>query len=242
MDDDVLPVRLPLTLAQFHQLPRNPAYKYEYLGGEAVLSPRPKYYHAVLDLRPPVPAEPLDLRPLVLEEIGQLAPLLSGAFRGLPPFAGLDDDPRQAAAARALERTRKGDDGPLVPSASFVARDGDRAIGMMCVTLLPDGDPTDWDSYYWREPPPADLVERRGGRPHLTWVCVSPPLAGRGIGTGLLAAAVRGLLDLGYAQLHSTFVLGNDSSLLWHWRNGFRLLPYPGSYRLMQERWKAYRG
>jgi hypothetical protein len=24
-------------------------------------------------------------------------------------------------------------------------------------------------------------------------------------------------------------------SLLWHWRNGFRLLPYPGSRRRMME-------
>jgi hypothetical protein len=31
-------------------------------------------------------------------------------------------------------------------------------------------------------------------------------------------------------------MLGNHSSMLWHWRNGFRLLPYPASRRLQQQR------
>src|SRR5207245_1746906 len=51
MCDEWMPVvELPLTLEQFHQLPRNPAYKYELIGGKAYLSPRPKHFHAQLDL------------------------------------------------------------------------------------------------------------------------------------------------------------------------------------------------
>src|SRR5262249_24244502 len=186
-------------------------------------------------------SETIDLRPLRLEVIGELAPFLADAFRVQPPFAGLEDDARRQAAARALERTAGGKDGPLVGPASFVAHDGEQVVGLLCVTLLPDGDPTDWDSYYWREPPPADAVARRQGRPHPPWTWGGPPRAGRGLGWAMLGAAGRGLLGLGYTQLHSTFVLGTDSSMLWHWRNGFRLLPYPGSYRLMQERWKRGR-
>jgi hypothetical protein len=53
-----------------------------------------------------------------------------------------------------------------------------------------------------------------------------------------LAAAVRELLALGYTQLASTFLAGNDSSTLWHWRNGFQLLAYPGSLRAMRARWR----
>ena len=60
---------------------------------------------------------------------------------------------------------------------------------------------------------------------------VSPLDAGRGVGTALLNAAARELLALGYTELASTFLLGNESSMLWHWRNGFRLLQYPGSRR-----------
>jgi hypothetical protein len=36
---------------------------------------------------------------------------------------------------------------------------------------------------------------------------------------------------MGFTHLASTFLLGNDSSMLWHWRNGFQLAGYPGSRR-----------
>jgi len=73
------------------------------------------------------------------------------------------------------------------------------------------------------------------GRPHLTWIFVSPWQAGYGVGMALLAAAVQGLIGLGYRELASTFLLGNESSTHWHWRAGFRLLAYPGSMRVMRE-------
>src|SRR5271154_3571810 len=43
------PMELKISFADFLRLPRNNAYKYEYLDGRACLSPRPKYYHALLD-------------------------------------------------------------------------------------------------------------------------------------------------------------------------------------------------
>ena len=46
-------IELPLTIEQFHRLPENPDYKYEYLGRKAWLSPRPNSYHALLTAREP---------------------------------------------------------------------------------------------------------------------------------------------------------------------------------------------
>jgi L-amino acid N-acyltransferase YncA len=80
--------------------------------------------------------------------------------------------------------------------------------------------------------PPADCIEKRLGRPHLTWIFVTRFLAGKGVGSLLLTAAVTKLRALGFTQLLTTFVLGNDSSMLWHWRNGFELLSYPNSIRV----------
>jgi hypothetical protein len=54
-----------------------------------------------------------------------------------------------------------------------------------------------------------------------------------GIGSALLGHATNALLKLGYTELASTFLLGNESSTLWHWMNGFRLISYAGSYRAM---------
>src|SRR5262249_55086634 len=154
----------------------------------------------------------------------------------------LDDATRQEAARQALERTRTGGDGPWVERGSFVAHEDGRPVGAILVTLLPDGDPCDWDSYYWPGPPPPDCVERRLGRPHLTWVFVAPLHAGEGVGTALLAAAAGALRGLGFTELLSTFMVGNDSSMLWHWRNGFRLLAYPGSRRELRKRWQKRAG
>jgi hypothetical protein len=65
---------------------------------------------------------------------------------------------------------------------------------------------------------------------------VAPFQAGYSIGTNLLTSAVRELRALGFRQLATTFLLGNESSMLWHWRNGFALLPYPGSLRRIRRR------
>ncbi|MBY0527573.1 MAG: GNAT family N-acetyltransferase [Gemmataceae bacterium] len=231
-------IKLSLTIEQFHELPRHPAYKYEYLAGQAWLTPRSKHYHAILDLKPlDVPVD-ATLRHVEDSDWPDLHHLFSAAFHRTQPYGSLDEPTRMQAAEEALERTRTGGDGPWIRQASFVALEDANIIGAVFVTLLPKGDLCDWDSYHWTAPPPPDCIERRQGNAHLTWIFVAPLLGGQGTGSVLLAAAVRELIALGYTQLVSTFMLGNDASMLWHWRNGFQLLSYPGSFRLMKERWK----
>ncbi len=183
-------LRLSLSLAELHQLPRHPAFRYEFVDGEAWITPRPRCYHARLDL---------------------LAFVAAPAQMEVP----------QAAPVRAF---RDEDWEALVPV--FAA-----PVGALLVTLLPGGDPSDPDTYRWTAPPPEDCLARGAGQAHLTWVFVQPNLAGRGVGMALLRAAAEALLGLGYRELLSTFLLGNDSSMLWHWRAGFHLLPYPLSRR-----------
>ncbi len=258
MCDEWMPtIELPLSLEQFQQLPRNPAYKYEYVNGKACLTPRSRHYHATLDLSPRPYSGDVDVRPVKAGELEKLVPLFAATFRSIQPYGSLDDETRLKAARHAMERTRTGGDGPLIEQASFIALENPHPyppppvgggqgggaagdlIGAILITLLPNGDPCEWDSYRWEEPPPPDCIERRLGRPHLTWIFVAHHLAGRGVGTALLAASVNALCNMGFPQLLTTFMVGNDSSMLWHWRNGFRLLSHPGSRRLRDERWKG---
>ncbi len=224
-------IKLPLTAEQFGQLPRNPAYRYEYRDGCAHLTPRARHYHALLSLRPIETPEPVAVEPISAAALADLVLLFAEAFEAIQPYGGLDEATRRRAAAEALERTRGGGDGPWIEQASFLARRQGDVVGAILVTLLPEGDPCDWSSYYWPGRAPEHCIEQRLGRPHLTWIFVAPLRAGQGVGTALLARTVRALLALGYTELLSTFMIGNDSSLLWHWRNGFRLLAYPGSLR-----------
>jgi hypothetical protein len=249
IDEWMTTLRLRLTLEEFHRLPRHPAYKYEYLSGEAYLTPYPKHYHAVLPLPPPfvpeAPEAPADLvvRGVAETDLPNLEPVFRAAFARMQPLASLTPEVRAEAAHQALQRTASSGDGPWVRQASFVAAraPAGELIGSALVTLLPEGDPCDWDSYCWQDPPPGDCVERRLGRPHLTWIFVAGLRAGQGTGTALLGAVTRALVGLGYRELVSTFLLGNESSMLWHWRNGFRLLPYPGSLRHIGQRFREHR-
>jgi ribosomal protein S18 acetylase RimI-like enzyme len=236
-------IELPISIEQFHKLPYNPAYKYEYFGERAVLTPRPKFSHVILQLRDRLAVrDEIDaqvtvrVRPLRDDDWDLLADPFSNAFFRVFPFSALDDDQRRDAGDQCLRHTRNSGDGPVIMPACFVATDDEQPFGAILVTLWPDRDLSDWKAGDWPEAPPSDCVQKRLGVPHLTWVFVDSIVQDYGVGTALLRAAVNGLLDMGYDRLSSTVLQGNDSSLLWHWRNGFELLENPGSRRRMQRR------
>src|SRR5439155_5859858 len=97
-------------------LPRNPAYRYEYLAAEARLAPRPRFYHALLSLERCPAAGPLPhqvaVRPLVEADFAELAHVFAAAFERQQPFASLDPEKRLHAARASLHRVRAGVDGP----------------------------------------------------------------------------------------------------------------------------------
>ncbi len=251
LEDCFRVIRLPLSLAEFHRLPRNPAYKYEYINGATWLSPRPKFYSARLDLSARAVGadagieldEPVAIRRLEDRDWPRLSRLFSASFSRVQPFASLSDRRRIEAARSCLRSTREGRDGPLIRPACLVALDRARArpLGAILVTLVPPVDLDDFWSLAWKEPPPPGCVERREGHAHITWIFVGPLRAGHGVGSALLAHAAEGLRELGYSELISTFLLGNESSMLWHWRNGFELLSYAGSLRRFRAMMRASR-
>ncbi len=247
MIEDLFPaIKLPLSFEQFELLPRNPAYKYEYWDGCGRLTPRPKFYHAVLELKSFVRPvfgiqtdDELGFRRVTADDWERLPPLLAAAFHRVQPFASLVDTARLRAAETCIWHTRDGADGPLIPEASLVMeRKSDReAVAAVLVTLGPAGGPADVSS--WRRTTPAGNAAHDGGQPHLTWIFVAPWHARLGVGTALLDVAAQALAEQGYSELASTFLLGNESSQLWHWRNGFRLLPHFGSMRSIREQLPA---
>src|SRR4029077_8926664 len=147
------------------------------------------------------------------------------------------DRRRLEASRECLKFTRDGGDGPIIDAACYVAlgERQDHPVGAIFVTLVPPVNLDDFWSLRWKSPPPPDCIERRLGRAHLTWIFVGPWHAGYGVGTALLARASQSLLELGYTELISSFILGNTSSMLWHWRTGLQLLPYAGSRRKFRE-------
>jgi GNAT superfamily N-acetyltransferase len=241
MSDEWMPsLKLNLTRAEFDAIPRHPAFKYELIQGKTYVSPWPRYAHARLRLRrfraATADLGKANLRLVQPSDLAGLVPAFRSAFARQQPIASLSDEIATKAAEKSLQFTFDGNDGPLAEPASFVALHDDEIVGAILITLLPGGDDCDWGSLHWHDPPPPDLWQKGEGQPHLTWIFVKHFEQGDGIGTQLLHRAVRALKKQGYAMLWTTFMIGNDSSLRWHWRNGFELLPNGLSKRRLRMR------
>jgi|SRR5271165_1798355 len=231
------PLQLSLSEEESRRLPRHPAYQYDYIHGTLFLTPRPKYFHGVLEFsRQQSPPEnelaaDLHIRQIEADDRTSLPAVFASAFETAQPFSGLDPADRLRAATAALEKTWVNGDGPVVTEACFSAIYPHKRVPLaaILITLVPGGDPSIRESYRWPEPRPS--INPMAAQPHLTWIFVAPVWKYRGIASLLLDRAVKVLLGMGYASLWSTFLVGNDASALWHWRNGFTLAPYPYSKR-----------
>ncbi|MEX2140210.1 MAG: hypothetical protein WD894_13175 [Pirellulales bacterium] len=234
-------IKLKLSWDDFLRLPQNPAYKYEYLDGEAWLAPHAKLYHAVLELadfRSPEPDllnDQVQIRRLEDHDWENLPGVFVSAFARVSPFAYLDDEEQLAAARDCLGFTRSGGNGQIIPDATVVAldpKDGS-VVGGFLVTLVPDIPLSDAD---FGHVPKKNVSRRQKLVPHLTWVFVKFWSARHGIATAMLAEAAESLRGLGHTRMTTTFLLGNESSTLWHWRVGFRLAAYSMSQRQFERR------
>jgi len=233
------PLQLSLAKPDYDELPRHPAYRYEYIQGMAWITPLPRFHHCRLDLA----TGPADdgqtcpwegtIRPLVEADWALLPEVFAIAFRGIEPFSGLSHASAVEAARASLDQTRLHGDGPLIAESCWIAELNGQPIGAALVTLLPLTDPTSERGYFWQENPPADAVETRQGRPHLTWIFVRHPASKRGVGLALLSAVCGHLQTMGFGELLSTVLDGNTPSMLWHWRMGFTLLQHAESHRRM---------
>jgi GNAT superfamily N-acetyltransferase len=233
-------IRFPLPYNLWRKLPRVATHKNEYLDGEVWLTPRPKTFDVFLkidDWSPPKPVEndfrrhPIEVSIDSLNEADwpMLADVFHSAFANLQPLWSWNDHAAATASRAIMRSTRRGDDGPLVTEACFVARakldwgketEEPKLCGGAIVTLAPIsrlwGVPTE-DAI----PHPTD--PERKVLPHLTWIFVSQFQQHSGIGTLLLEDVINTLKGRGYRTLTSTVSTENAQSLQWHWRNGFQM-------------------
>lgn len=244
MDKWLQPLQLAMSADEFQSFVPHPAFRSEYISGELRLSPRPRNYHCLLPIGEAVPRQQVLVRNGNLVQMHQMSPtdgnalieLFVAAFSRTVPICQLSAEGRRQCATECLTRTLEGRDGPLVRDACFVALDGDQQLcGAILITLLQRGDLGRFDDPRWLETAPENALTQRWGRPHLTWIFVRQEMSRWGIGGALLSCSLAALHGYGYEELASTFLLGNDSSTLWHWRMGFQVLPYTASARRMYE-------
>ncbi len=226
-----------MSFGSYMRLPRHPAYKFEYWDGQLRITPRWNSHAMFLALRAPSPEEVGNdgeglaaIRPLTGGDWDVLPEVLARAFADVPPLGVLSSRRRIWAARDWLWSTRDGDEGALVEPACVVAVDRNesaRMLGALIVTQMA-GFTRTW--YVGRRlaepsPPPPDLDDGRE-QPQISWIFVDPAVSGQGVATAMLAIAARSLWGSGYRELASATDRGNVTSMAWHWRNGFMLLPH----------------
>lgn len=233
-------IDFPLPWKTWEKLPRLPSYKNEYWDGRAHYTPRPRTCDAYLDLStwpgPPRPQKAIagrdrvTIRRLREGDWSEVADAFHGAFAAQPPLSSWNKYAARRAARCIIEWTRLGRDGPLVHDACFTAwtdamkkdDEPDWLCGAAIITLVPAkhlrGAPTEATVPHSEDP-------NRPLLPHLNWIFVNQWLHRHGIGTALLESVVAALRAKGLRCLASTCLQDNAASLMWHWRNGFRLPP-----------------
>jgi GNAT superfamily N-acetyltransferase len=237
LEDWYRPIEVTIPFEQWALFPKLLGYRNEYFDGRAVWTPRPKAYNAVLHLdrfacdddECGSPVSKIVVRGLREEDWDTLALAFDDAFQRVSPFCSLTNPERMTAATDCLAHTRRGGDGEFLSDASVVATDdAGRLVGALLVTRWTYADGSDTA---------GTLRSTESTDAHITWAFVRQIDAGHGIGTRMLVEAVCRLRDRHFAKLYTTFMSGNEPSLLWHWRNGFTLLPHPLSPRELRRRW-----
>src|SRR4051812_43330300 len=84
-------IRIPLSIEQFRMIPRNPAYKQEFLDGEMIVSQRPDLNACLLSLVVPTPwlvddQDVATVRPLTEGDWDALPEVMTSAFDTQAPF------------------------------------------------------------------------------------------------------------------------------------------------------------
>jgi hypothetical protein len=181
----------------FERLPRHPDWKYEYINGQAMLSPRPR----ALRLRRPTGQPVTQVRPGI--EIRALdagadgaavAALLTEVWSREDPYRSYDDQGKtlRGEIERGLSTARFG--------AVAMDQGAQRA---------------------------AALVHGEHEQPTLTWLTVGFEARERGLATALLAWICVMLNERGVRELASGASAANLASLRWHLSRGFALAADP---------------
>ena len=220
-------ITFPLARKLYSRMPRHPSFKHEYWDGALHWSPRPHTCEVSLDLaawQPPPPNEerlrpkepPVQVRRLAESDWPLLAPVFRSAFAAWPPLSQWEGPAPLRASRCLIEWTRRGRDGPLIAEACVVAYDreedgAESLVGAALITQRPAG--------RWRR----SAESEEAPLPHLTWIFVSQWEQRRGIATRLLGAVVEELRAHGHGTLASTVLTAHEATMLWHWRQRFRL-------------------
>jgi hypothetical protein len=218
IDDYVTPLKMPMTIDGFSRFPTLAGYKAELKGGNVEITYTPRLSMARLRVArreartvSGVTIEPIDVKPM--QE--PLAKLFAMSLAHVPPLDTMAPTTRRHAADAEMKHLANGGHGEVYGRACFGAVDAtsQKLIGAALVTRI------SLTSSEWPEEQlPSTLL-------NLTWLFVAPERQRGAAGTTLLERVVNTLADEGHEWLVSHIPQENVPGVMFHWRNGFELVP-----------------
>jgi GNAT superfamily N-acetyltransferase len=193
-----------MSFEEYRALPMHPAWRHEYYGGMAHLSPRDTavaFLRLPVAPRPPVPLPAAHcLRPPDPDaDRDALADAFFCAFAETVEYCDWDEENIRVAARDAVRTCFAGRRGAFLPGFSrLVVSD---SVGVVAAALLvrPESEPT----------------------AHLDLLFVRPEAHRTGLATAAVTDCVNALHAAGELLLTSAYHVGNDASVAWHTRFGF---------------------
>ena len=188
---------LPMTIDEFHAMPRKLGWKTEYWDGQAHISPR---WLAIVTARAPVTPRavyaPCDLRPATEQDLRRLTPAYVAAFQETIDHCNQRVAQIKTAAKRILTGFFAGSRGRPHPASQLAIHAG-QIIGA------------------------ALIVERAEEQPLLDLLFVRPQWHRKWVARVVVGGAMNALHSAGVHELASRYLLGNQESRAWHHHFGF---------------------
>lgn len=198
-------MKLPMSMDDFHRVPRHPDWKWEYWDGAAQLSYRPRTIELTLDTAAAVRVtRQHDVRLVdTTRDQERLRTFLADVWRTEDPCRTFDEQTTDEWLRYGLDTSFTRLDEP----AGILVEAGAELVGAVVT----------------ERPYPRDEIQVLC----LGWLTVRSGYRCDGVATAMLAAVVEVLRTAGVQQLRSGVSVGNRPSLYWHWRNGFQAVSDP---------------
>lgn len=195
-------LEIPMSLDEYHRLPRKLGWTYDYEGGRAIVGPAEVLVDVARSATIPVRAGSLDPLRLCLVEadhVFALEKLYFEAFRPTAETAGLADADVRAEATFSMILYASGALGmPMTCSRALV--DGNRPVAALLVVEAPSG-------------------------PRMQLLMVHPQFQRRGLATALLGEVCAALARRGFEEIRSRYLLANEPARRWYRKMGFAERP-----------------
>jgi GNAT superfamily N-acetyltransferase len=189
---------IPMSFAEYEVMERPFGWKVEYWDGHARLSPRAIGVTTKLKLCPRNLPHHHRLVPVSAVDREQMMAGYFATFADSVEFCGWAPESVQESAAKDIGNYFAGKRGePLAASVMALAPGSQQLVGLALFILRPE-----YGAY-------MDLLY------------VRPEFQHQGVATAMLNWGIDRLVESGFSTLSSAYHIGNESSRLWHHRQGF---------------------